>query len=212
LRNTPLLSAIAYPDPYLKTPLGLLVVLHGWGANAADLAGLVPYLDLKNYQFLLPDAPFPHPDVPGGRMWYNLYDISTRAGLEESRHQLTQWLQSLESSTGISLQQTILAGFSQGGAMALDVGIHLPLAGLISFSGYLHPTDICPLPTPPMSPILITHGKQDLVVPLSEAHHARKQLTEAGASVAYHEYDDMGHEITPAVLKATQQFIQDLGS
>jgi phospholipase/carboxylesterase len=205
-----LLSAIAYPDPYLKTPSGLLVILHGWGANAADLAGLAPYLGLETYQFLLPDAPFPHPDVPSGRMWYNLYDMGDRAGLEESRQRLTQWLQTLESSTGVPLQQTILAGFSQGGAMTLDVGSHLPLAGLISFSGYLHPTNLYPLPTTPMPPILITHGKQDLVVPLSEAHRTRNQLAEAGATVEYHEYEDMGHEISPAVLKVTQHFIQAL--
>jgi phospholipase/carboxylesterase len=61
-----------------------------------------------------------------------------------------------------------------------------------------------------MPPILITHGKQDLVVPLSEAHRTRNQLAEAGATVEYHEYEDMGHEISPAVLKVTQHFIQAL--
>jgi phospholipase/carboxylesterase len=203
-----LLSAIAYPNPLPQNPDGLLVVLHGWGASAEDLAGLAPLLPLENYQFLFPNAPFPHPDVPGGRMWYNLYDMGTRAGLEDSRQQLTQWLQSLESATGIPLGKTILSGFSQGGAMTLDIGSHLPLAGLISFSGYLHPTEIRPLPST-LPPILIAHGRQDAVVPLSAAMSARDELTQAGARVEYHEYD-MGHEIRPEVLRTAQSFIDSI--
>jgi phospholipase/carboxylesterase len=204
-----LLSAIAYPNSLPQQPVGLLVVLHGWGSNSEDLAGLAPLLRLENYQFLFPDAPFPHPDVPSGRMWYNLYDMGARAGLEESRQQLIQWLQALETSTGVPLHKTVLAGFSQGGAMTLDVGSYLPLAGLISFSGYLHPAEIRPLPTTALPPILIAHGRQDLVVPLSEALRAREQLTQAGARVEYHEYD-MGHEIRPEVLNVAQSFIQSV--
>jgi hypothetical protein len=45
--------------------------LHGWGANAADLVGLAPYLGLTNFSMVFPDAPWPHPQVPGGRMWYS---------------------------------------------------------------------------------------------------------------------------------------------
>jgi phospholipase/carboxylesterase len=200
------LSAIAYPSPPLPSPSGRLVTLHGWGANAQDLASLAPYLDLKGYQHFFPDAPFSHPQAPGGRMWYDLSDLSQRQGLEQSRQLLTEWLQSFDSNNDVSLKQTFLAGFSQGGAMTLDVGCHLPVAGLIVLSGYLHPPAIRPLPKT-FPPILMVHGRQDPVVPLAAAQQARDILVQAGAEVDYHEFD-MGHEIQPQVLTLIREFIE----
>ncbi|MGB8698240.1 MAG: dienelactone hydrolase family protein, partial [Thermosynechococcaceae cyanobacterium] len=187
---------------------GRFVALHGWGANAEDLASLAPYLTLNNYEFLFPDAPFPHPQVPGGRMWYDLSDLTQRIGLEDSRQHLTNWLQSLETETHLPLSQTVLAGFSQGGAMTLDVGSYLPVAGLIVLSGYLHPATVRPLPAH-FPPILMVHGRQDPVVPLAAAQHARDTLTQAGATVDYHEFD-MGHEIQPQVLTLIRDFVHGL--
>ena len=91
--------------------------------------------NLPEYQFLFPDAPYSN--SYRGRMWYSLRNQDYQ-GLTASRQQLTDWLKSLESTTGVPLSRTILAGFSQGGAMTLDVGITLPLAGLVCLSGYLH--------------------------------------------------------------------------
>ncbi len=203
-RSKPLsLAAIAIPPTNAQPPTGLIVVLHGWGANAEDLASLARFVNLPDWQFLCPDAPFPHPRLPGGRAWY---DLETREykGLEESREMLRDWLKSLESSTGIPLSRTILAGFSQGGAMTLDVGLTLPLAGLISLSGYLHAQ---PQPeSDTLPPILIVHGQQDYVVPLRAAHQARSALEALGASVQYREFD-MGHEIIPAVIALMRSFV-----
>jgi phospholipase/carboxylesterase len=198
------LSAIAYPDPLLSSPSGRFIALHGWGSNAQDLASLAPYLDLKGYQHFFPNAPLPHPHAPGGQMWYDLSDLSKREGLEQSRQLLTDWLQSFDSND-VSLKQTFLAGFSQGGAMTLDVGCHLPFAGLIVLSGYLHPPNLRPLPKT-FPPILMVHGRQDPVVPLAAAQQARDVLTQAGAVVDYHEFD-MGHEIQPQVLTLIRDFI-----
>lgn len=200
------LSAIICSDPANATPTSLFVALHGWGANAEDLATLTPLLNLPRYQFWFPDAPFPHPQVPGGRMWY---DLDKGEGLDDSRQQLHHWLASLPEQTGIPLQQVILAGFSQGGAMALDVGLQLPVAGLISLSGYLHPLADA-TPNPALPPILIIHGRQDPVVPLQAAQIARETLTQAGAKVQYQEFD-MGHEIRPEVLTTVQTFVESLG-
>lgn len=177
--------------------------MHGWGANAQDLASLVPLLNLPNYQFLFPDAPFAHPQVPGGKMWYDLAREDYK-GLAISQELLTDWLQSLESTTNIPLESTILSGFSQGGAMSLDVGLHLPLAGLVSMSGYLHrtPQDI----EPPLPSVLIVHGRQDTVVPLSAARKVRDYLLSLGAPMQYKEFD-IGHEISAEVLEIVQEFI-----
>ncbi|MDY7023571.1 MAG: alpha/beta hydrolase, partial [Cyanobacteriota bacterium] len=142
------------------SPEGLIVFLHGWGANAEDLASLTPLLRLPQYQFIFPDAPFPHPQVPLGRAWYSL-ETPEYKGLEESRQTLQDWLTSLQTSTGIPASRTILGGFSQGGAMTMDVGRGLGLAALVVLSGYLHFT-----PEPvndALPPMLIVHGRMDRV-------------------------------------------------
>ncbi|NJN02027.1 MAG: hypothetical protein HC873_00185 [Leptolyngbyaceae cyanobacterium SL_1_1] len=209
------LSAIAFPAASGSHPQYLLVALHGWGANAQDLAGLAPYLELDNCQMLFPDAPFHHPQVPGGRMWYGFpqnYDFRSppdferQSDLNQSRQCLTQWLISLKASTGVPLNQTVLAGFSQGGAMTLDVGTQLPLAGLMVLSGYLH----APVrPQHPNLPILIIHGRQDLVVPLALAQQARAELLTHNLAVEYYERN-MGHEIQPEMLTQMKHFCEIL--
>jgi phospholipase/carboxylesterase len=178
-------------------------MLHGWGANAEDLAPLASILDLPDYQYLFPNAPLPHPQVPNGRAWYDL-ETNNYQGLSESRQILQAWLQSLPSKTGIQAENTILAGFSQGGAMTLDVGLQMPLAGLCSLSGYLHSH-----PAPNNSsypPVAIFHGTQDAVVPVGAARMARNELMAIGAKVDYYELQ-MGHEITPETIDLLQQFI-----
>ncbi|MGB3695775.1 MAG: alpha/beta hydrolase [Spirulinaceae cyanobacterium] len=199
------LQAIKLKPTSGKSPTHLLVGLHGWGANSRDLASLAPMLQLPDYQMVFPDAPFPHPQAPGGKAWYAL-EKSDYLGLPESRQKLRDWLLSLEALTGISLSQTILAGFSQGGAMALDVGLSLPLAGICSLSGYLH--------SPPQDgesnpPVLIVHGKQDQVVPLKLAQQARDELNKLGVQVDYREFE-MGHEILPEVLTVISSFVKDV--
>jgi len=185
-------------------PKYLLVGLHGWGSNAEDLAALVPSLNLPDCQFIFPNAPFAHPQVPGGKAWYALEDRSYR-GLSESRDTLRGFLQSLAATTAIPLSQTILVGFSQGGAMTLDVGLNLPLAGLCSLSGYLH-SSISVAEAADRPPVLIVHGERDLVVPIQAAIAARERLTEMGVTVEYQEFA-MGHEIIPAAIALLEKFI-----
>lgn len=183
------------------------MVLHGWGANANDLVPFASLLQLPEYQLIFPNAPFPHPEAQGGRAWYAL-ERSDYAGIVESRQYLREWLLSLEATTGVPLTQTVMAGFSQGGAMALDIGTGLPLMGLCSLSGYLHSNL---QPQLPMPPILLVHGRQDMVVPLRLAQKARDELEQRGATVEYHEFE-MGHEVSPVVLGLMQQFIRDRGT
>ena len=190
------------------SPEGLIVFLHGWGANAEDLASLTPLLRLPQYQFIFPDGPFPHPQVPLGRAWYSL-ETSEYKGLDESRQTLQNWLASLEDSTGIPASRTILGGFSQGGAMTMDVGRKLGLAGLIVLSGYLH---FSPEPVEDgLPPMLIVHGRMDRVVPLNAAIQARDRFQELGANVQYHEFD-MAHEIRPEVLTLIRSFVVEVMS
>jgi phospholipase/carboxylesterase len=208
------LQVVSLPPASGQAAQAVIVLLHGWGANAADLAPLAKFWNLPDYQFYVPNAPWPHPQVTGGLMWYDLWQ--NQQGLTESRQLLKAWLTALPSLTGLPLNQTVLAGFSQGGAMTLDVGLDLPLAGLISWSGYLHAPafgavseeianeEIANFASPP---VLMVHGRQDAVVPLTLAQQAQASLTSVGVSVQYHEFE-MGHEISPEVLSLSREFIQ----
>ncbi|HEY9629994.1 MAG TPA: alpha/beta hydrolase [Coleofasciculaceae cyanobacterium] len=198
-------------------PQGILVMLHGWGANAQDVAALATYLDLPDYLFLFPEAPFPHPYSPEGRMWYGLpndYSFFSRPEfrqqpeLQKSRSELMDWLRSLEQTTRIPLSRTVLGGFSQGGAMTLDIGLQMPVAALLVLSGYLHaPLEVNS--AAPIPPVLIVHGRQDAVVPLRAAQQVRESLTQVGAFVEYYE-QEMGHEIQPIVLSRMQSFMEEV--
>lgn len=205
-------QVITIPPASGQTAQAAIVLLHGWGANAADLAPLAEFLNLPDYQFYVPNAPWPHPQVMGGLMWYDLWQ--NQQGLLESRQHLKTWLTALPRLSKLPLERTVLAGFSQGGAMTLDVGLELPLAGLISWSGYLHSPagsavsseESTNLSSPP---VLMVHGRQDAVVPLALAQQAQASLIAAGVSVQYHELE-MGHEILPEVLTLSREFIQNV--
>lgn len=199
------LSVITLAPTTGQPPVGLFVALHGWGSNAEDLASLAPYLNLPTYQFCFPNAPLPHPHAPGGFMWY---DLNTQAGLPDSRQLLLDWVQGLAVETQVPLDRIILVGFSQGGAMTLDIGARLPLAGLICLSGYLHPS-ITPLFSQNTGPVLLIHGQQDPVVPLSAAQTSEQALRQAGVAVQYHELP-MAHEINPEALGLIQNFADTL--
>ncbi|NEQ72426.1 MAG: alpha/beta hydrolase [Okeania sp. SIO2C9] len=186
-------------------PTGLFVLLHGWGANCNDLTPLATQLNLPDYWFEFPDAPLPHPEVPEGKMWYDLSNLEFQ-GLVESRQILIDWLISLESKTGIPLSKTILCGFSQGGAMAMDVGVTLPIKGLIILSGYLH-SQLQPSGEK-LPPVLVVHGIQDPVLPIEQGRRTRDTFTDLGANIQYQEFN-MGHEIIPEIVKLMRSFVID---
>ena len=212
--SAPPLQAVTY-GPAAGSADWCLVALHGWGANAADLTGLAPYLKLDRTVMVFPEAPWAHPHAPGGRMWYSFptgydfrrpYDFAAQADLQSSRDRLMDWLIALPKTTQIPLERTILAGFSQGGAMTLDVGPQLPLAGQIVLSGFLHyPTQA---PVSPR-PVMMVHGSYDPVVPIALAHQARAALAALDQPVLWHELT-MGHDIPPQVIGLIAEFCEDL--
>jgi phospholipase/carboxylesterase len=201
-----------------STASHLLILLHGWGVNAQDVAGIAPYMQLTDYQMLFPDAPHVHQvangmGAPGGRMWYALPEtfdfaqpFTQQADLQHSRQRLLNWLKNVPQKTGIPFDKIILGGFSQGGAMTLDIGMQLPVAGMMILSGYSHG----PLSTPiTPRPILLVHGRQDPVVPVAQAHHNKTKLSQLSVNVDYHEFN-MGHEISLQVLEIAKNFCEKL--
>ena len=207
------LQFISVPSKNGQSPTGLIVCLHGSAGKAQKLKSFATALNLPKYQFLFPEAPFRDSEalllsadrsVPDGKSWYDLKSQDYQ-GLTTSRQLLTDWLKSLESTTGVPLERTILSGFSQGGAMALDVGLSLPLAGLVVLSGYLHSP---PKLTAGISfpPVLMMHGRQDSVVTLDEAKSARDKLKALGVPLNYQEFD-MEHEFSKAELASMRSFV-----
>jgi phospholipase/carboxylesterase len=212
--STVSLKVITIPPRSGQPPQGNIVVLHGWGANAEDAAYFTQMLDLPDFQILLPEAPFPHPMNPStGRMWYGFPEDFNFSGqwehlpdLQASRQLLHAWLGQLPAQTGVPLERTILGGFSQGGAMTLEVGFDRSLAGLMVLSGYRHG---------PIAPLhrnisaLMVHGKVDPVVPLAAAQETAQTLKQVGVDLRYEEFDDMGHEVSMAVLERMETFVRD---
>lgn len=183
------------------TPSHAVVLLHGWGANAQDLASLAPHLDLQQLRFLLPNAPHPHPYSSEGRMWY---DLETQEHLGDTRQLLRDWIESLPERLNLPLNQIILGGFSQGGAMTLDVGHDLPLAGLICLSGYLHPH--IRFSANKAKPTLIIHGLQDPVVPIEAAQMIQSAMLNADWKPEVHQLQ-MAHEISAQALQLVRGFL-----
>jgi phospholipase/carboxylesterase len=201
-------------------PIGNVVILHGWGANAPDAASFAAAMQLPQINLFLPEGPFQHPYSDDGRMWYGLPEplsafsfadnIAAQPDLQTSRQLLLEWLGGLPTQTGIPLDRTILGGFSQGGAMTFDVGLDLPLAGLMGLSGYLHKS--LDGITPQTQPILMVHGQQDPVVPFAASIDAKERLEQSGAIVTHHAFANMGHEISWDVIDRMRDFVvQHLG-
>tara|TARA_B100000700_G_scaffold43392_1_gene44757 strand:- start:424 stop:1029 length:606 start_codon:yes stop_codon:yes gene_type:complete len=143
-----------------------LILLHGWGADAEDLMPLgeeLISLINKDVELVSLRAPEAHPEGIG-RQWYGLFPAKW-SSVPSAIRILQSRIKSF-SSESIGLEKTILLGFSQGGAMAISAGCDMPLRGIISCSGYIHPGWKPPKERPP---IFLTHGTEDQVVPVAAA-------------------------------------------
>ncbi len=182
-----------------------LVLLHGWGADAEDLLPLGQHLlEVNSQKIELVAFRAPHAHSQGeGRQWYGLFPMDSSAIPLEIIH-LRNRLKALAES-GIPLQKTVLLGFSQGGAMALESGFQLPLAGIIGCSAYPHPNWRPPLTRPP---VLLTHGLKDEIVPFQAAKELIKGLKINDIEVDLVSFQG-GHEISPEVLPRIQLALKD---
>lgn len=180
-----------------------LVLLHGWGADAHDLLDLGEMLMGPELSVVALQAPEAHP-LGVGRQWYGLQPIDW-SQLPAARAALRQRLELLASS--VPLGRTVVLGFSQGGAMALDVASGLPVAGIVACSGYPHEGWL-PQATAaqPLPPVLLSHGQQDPVVPFAASEEARKRLISGGGSAQLLPFEG-GHTIDPAVLPSIANFV-----
>jgi phospholipase/carboxylesterase len=187
----------------------LLVVLHGRGADANDLADLAAMMDgPEGYRFVFANAPKPFEPYPGMTFGFTWFDgwPPTPQSIAGSRALLLQFLDEITKRYPPPDGKLILAGFSQGGLMALDGGFRTaqPLRGIICMSGGLYEED---LPKLPPRRVLIVHGTLDDMIPVVAARRARRVLEEHGIEPEYQEFS-MGHHVTPESMAVVSEFIR----
>ncbi|MGE5639934.1 MAG: alpha/beta hydrolase [Clostridia bacterium] len=189
-------------------PQAAVIWLHGLGADGHDFEPIVPELRLPAspaIRFVFPHAPVRPVTLNNGyrmRAWYDIFQLGggaeDEAGIRDSQLVL-EHLVDAEKRKGISASRIVLAGFSQGGAIALQTATRYPekLAGVLALSTYL-----------PLSaklgaeraeanlgtPIFMAHGSYDDVIPLERAERSRRLLTEGGYAVEWHTYP-MPHSV-----------------
>jgi len=189
-------------------PRWTVLWLHGLGADGHDFAPIVPELLLRDGQrrdwpalrFVFPHAPQRAVTINGGmrmRAWYDIANVdfarrADEAGIAESVGQV-QALIDREAERGIPASRLVLAGFSQGGAVALAAGLQRvqPLAGLVAMSTYLPMHDrAASLVTPQAlsQPVFMAHGLQDPVVPFAAGQYSAGALKALGFAVEWHPY------------------------
>ncbi len=177
-----------------------VIWLHGLGADGHDFEPVVAELGLAGVRFVLPHAP-PRPvTINNGYVmpaWYDILGMDftaaeDAAGIEQSRQRI-EALIARERARGVPAGRLVLAGFSQGGAIALHTGLRHPepLAGILALSTYLPLADRLPDERHPANadtPIFMAHGLHDPVVPLPLAEASRQRLETLGYRIEWHTY------------------------
>jgi len=197
----------------------LVIFLHGYGADGADLLGLADPLaaHLPHTAFVAPDAPEPCVGAPFGHQWFPIpwldgsSETLAAASLALSTADLNQFIDAAMAAEGVGPQATALIGFSQGTMMALHVALRrpVPLAGVVGFSGRLLRPEALPREITARPPVLLIHGDADPVVPYGDLAKAAAGLKAAGVSVVTHTSRGVGHGIAPDGLSLALQFLQE---
>ncbi len=205
-----------------ENPVASIIIMHGLGADGRDFLPVAEQLDLSSVgpvRFLFPNAPVMPVSINGGYempAWYDILnaDLVRRedeAGLRQSQAMIEALIAG-EKARGIPARRIVVAGFSQGCAMTLMVGLrHVePLAGMICMSGYLPLADKTAAERSLASqqvPIFMGHGTHDGVVALPRAEASRDALKAMGYAVEWHSYP-MEHSVCPQEIADMQGWLR----
>ena len=185
------------------TPESAVIWMHGLGADGHDFAPIVPELGLPpslSVRFVFPQAPMRPVTINQGwvmRAWYDVRDDGgerreDEAGVRESQRAITTLIER-ERTRGVPDRHVVLAGFSQGGAMALHTGLRYAerLAGILALSCFLPLADKVAAERSDANretSIFMAHGIHDPLIPLARARQAHDTLTALGHPVEWHDY------------------------
>ncbi|MEM7526360.1 MAG: dienelactone hydrolase family protein [Pseudomonadota bacterium] len=195
----------------------LVVLLHGYGADGRDLAGLSGPLGevVPNAAFRSPNAPERCRVNPMGHQWFPIpwIDGSSEAEMARSFEQstaiLNRYLDAAMAEEGVDAAQTVLVGFSQGTMMSLFVGPRRAegVAGIVGFSGRLIGSETLAEEAKAKPPVLLVHGDKDDVLPVACLEEARAGLAAAGLAVSAHVSPGTPHGIAPDGLGLARGFL-----
>ncbi len=206
--------------PVSGTTRSVVVFLHGYGANGADLLGLADPLGehLPDTLFVAPDAPEQIPGYPGGYQWFPIPWIDgsseeeSERGMDEAARDLGAFLDALMVDEDVLPEQVVLFGFSQGTMMSLHVAPRRDdaVAGIVAFSGRLLRPELLADEVKVRPPVLLLHGDADDVVPPQSLPAAAEALQEAGWKEVYaHIMKGTAHGIAPDGLSVALAFMRD---
>lgn len=204
-------------------PRASIIWLHGLGADGHDFGPIVPELGIRDdagVRFVFPHAPARPVTLNGGmvmRAWYDIRGLDferdvPEEDLETSRAQLEAWIDH-ERGLGVKSERIVVAGFSQGGAIALYAGLpHAErLGGILALSCY-HPAlarlDELIAPANRDVPVFMAHGTQDPIVPLDLAQRTVAALGERGLSPEWHTYP-MTHSVSPEEVRDIARWLSE---
>jgi phospholipase/carboxylesterase len=186
---------------------GLLVLLHGRGADEQDLFPLLDVLDPERRLLgVTPRGPLSLP--PGGRHWYAVREIGYPDPVTflPTFEALSQWVDAF----GFGPDRTVLGGFSQGAVMSYALGLgrtRARPAAIVALSGFIPMVEGFELDLErPLPPVAIGHGTYDPVIEVGWGRHAKETLEGAGAEVLYREYP-LPHAVDPRLLVALAPWI-----
>ncbi|MFC4668225.1 alpha/beta hydrolase [Seohaeicola nanhaiensis] len=207
-------------EPLSGSTRSMVVFVHGYGANGADLLGLADALGehLPDTLFVSPDAPESIPGAPFGFQWFPIpwldgsSEEEAARGLSAAADDLNAFLDALMVDEDLLPEQVALFGFSQGTMMSLYVAPRRedPLAGVVAFSGRMLSPETLADETRSRMPVLLVHGDQDEVVPPQSLPQAAEALQEAGFTEVFaHVMKGTGHGIAPDGLGVALAFLRD---
>ncbi len=207
-------------EPLSGDTRSIVVFLHGYGANGADLLGLADPLGehLPDTLFVAPDAPENCAGAPFGFQWFPIPWIDgsseeeAERGMQAAVEDINAFLDALMVDEDVLPEQVVLFGFSQGTMMSLHVAPRRedPVAGIVAFSGRLLNPETLKDEVVSRMPVLLVHGDQDDMVPVQSLPQAAEALQQAGfKDVFAHVMKGTGHGIAPDGLSVALAFMRD---
>ncbi|PLL13719.1 phospholipase [Tabrizicola sp. TH137] len=197
----------------------LVVFVHGYGADGADLLGLGDALapHLPDTVFVAPDAPQRCVGSPFGFQWFPIpwldgsSEEAAREGMAASVDLLNAFLDARLAEEGLGPEALALVGFSQGAMMSLHVAPRraAAVAGVVAISGRLLVPELLAAEAVVKPPVLLVHGDQDPVVPFADMGKAGEALVAAGFETFGHVMEGTGHGIAPDGLGVALQFLRE---
>ena len=198
-----------------------VIWLHGLGADGHDFEAIVPELHLPadaGVRFIFPHAPIREVTINNGakmRAWYDFVPHAESSGTEdiiESSAEIVKLIEQ-ERQRGIDSERIMLAGFSQGGVIALHTGIRHSerLAGIMALSTYLHDVKSAEAEMQDANlaiPIMMAHGTYDPMIPIMRAATARENLIRMGYDLRWHDYS-MGHQVCREEVDEIAKFLAE---